>query len=276
MGACPTQYLMELSFADCGIDWRAITVEVQCSDLEAAIHGAEAMGLRGLRFFEAAQMLASEALVGEGFGLPISSARLTDTGWKTWHSAGSVLRDVIDMHLPEGAPCELILFGDTPQTRSIYGALVGGYSIADEPILQAVDAANNLASFSRASWVGVDASIVPAADRLTVHGRLEMLLESRASVGDEMATCLVGCEPTVAAQFAGASRVDSQQKSTSQVLWLPTEEHVSKASSGTAQFHQLSRSELFLRGEQEDFFRWTGQRVDLALLRDAYDEFSAF
>lgn len=273
VGACPTQYLMELSFADRGVDWRAITVEVQCEDLEAAVHGAEAMGFRGLRFFGDMQNLASEVLSLSGLGLPISSAMRTELGWRTWHSAGCVLRDVIDMHLPESTPCELILFGDTPQTRTICGGLVGAYSDADASLLQANEVTDNQASFCRASWVGVEGAVVPSRDQLKVYGTVAPLLASRENESDLMATCLVGCDPEVAAEFAA---LVGEQNPTSQVLWLPGEEHVSKASNENAAYHKLSRSELFLRAEQEDFFRWTERRVSLALLRDAFDEFNAF
>ena len=43
----PTQAMMEPAFADLGLDWRYLTVEVRPDDLEAAVQGARAMNWRG-------------------------------------------------------------------------------------------------------------------------------------------------------------------------------------------------------------------------------------
>jgi shikimate dehydrogenase len=43
----PTQAMIEPAFADLGLDWRYLTVEVHPEDLAAAVRGARAMGWRG-------------------------------------------------------------------------------------------------------------------------------------------------------------------------------------------------------------------------------------
>jgi shikimate dehydrogenase len=43
----PTQAMMEPAFADLGLDWRYLTVEVRPEQLEAAVQGARAMNWRG-------------------------------------------------------------------------------------------------------------------------------------------------------------------------------------------------------------------------------------
>lgn len=46
----PTQFMMERAFADCGLDWRYLTLEVPPDDLGDAIRGMRAMGFRGGNF----------------------------------------------------------------------------------------------------------------------------------------------------------------------------------------------------------------------------------
>ena len=43
----PTQYMMEKAFAQVGLDWRYLTLEVAPADLADAIRGMRAMGFRG-------------------------------------------------------------------------------------------------------------------------------------------------------------------------------------------------------------------------------------
>ncbi len=43
----PTQYMMEKAFADVGLDWRYLTLEVAPENLAAAVAGMRAMGFRG-------------------------------------------------------------------------------------------------------------------------------------------------------------------------------------------------------------------------------------
>lgn len=46
----PTQFMMERAFADCGLDWRYLTLEVEPERLGDAIRGLRAMGFRGANF----------------------------------------------------------------------------------------------------------------------------------------------------------------------------------------------------------------------------------
>jgi shikimate dehydrogenase len=46
----PTKYMMEKAFAAAGLDWRYLTLEVAPTQLEDAIRGMRAMGLRGGNF----------------------------------------------------------------------------------------------------------------------------------------------------------------------------------------------------------------------------------
>jgi shikimate dehydrogenase len=43
----PTQYMMEKAFADAGLEWRYLTLEVAAEDLADAVRGMRAMGFRG-------------------------------------------------------------------------------------------------------------------------------------------------------------------------------------------------------------------------------------
>ena len=43
----PTQAMIEPAFAELGLDWRYLTVEVKPEDLEKAVLGARAMGWKG-------------------------------------------------------------------------------------------------------------------------------------------------------------------------------------------------------------------------------------
>ena len=46
----PTQFMMERAFADCGLDWRYLTLEVPADGLGDAVRGMKAMGFRGGNF----------------------------------------------------------------------------------------------------------------------------------------------------------------------------------------------------------------------------------
>ncbi|MDQ3895150.1 MAG: shikimate dehydrogenase, partial [Actinomycetota bacterium] len=43
----PTQVMVEAAFAQLGLDWRYVTIEVDTGNLGAAVAGARAMGFRG-------------------------------------------------------------------------------------------------------------------------------------------------------------------------------------------------------------------------------------
>ena len=45
----PTQAMMEPAFAELGLDWRYLTVEVRPEDLAAAVRGAVAMNWRRIQ-----------------------------------------------------------------------------------------------------------------------------------------------------------------------------------------------------------------------------------
>ena len=47
VGGNPTQFMMEKAFAQAGLDWRYLTIEVRPEDLADAVHGAKAMRFRG-------------------------------------------------------------------------------------------------------------------------------------------------------------------------------------------------------------------------------------
>ncbi|MCA9267046.1 MAG: shikimate dehydrogenase, partial [Planctomycetales bacterium] len=46
----PTQFMIERAFADCGLDWRYLTLEVPPESLADAVRGMKAMGFRGGNF----------------------------------------------------------------------------------------------------------------------------------------------------------------------------------------------------------------------------------
>jgi shikimate dehydrogenase len=46
----PTQFMMERALADCGLDWRYLTLEVPPENLADAVRGLRAMGFRGGNF----------------------------------------------------------------------------------------------------------------------------------------------------------------------------------------------------------------------------------
>ncbi|GAB5406192.1 MAG: hypothetical protein Aurels2KO_44230 [Aureliella sp.] len=295
VGECPTQYLMELGFADQNLDWRAITAEVRSEDLLAAMDGALAMGFRGLRFWGDTQIIASELLGLDG--LPVSSAVATESGWKAWHTDGFVLPDLLDSeHGGSGVksmdrPLSIALFGDTEQTRRIYGGLLNKYAVPDVAERDV-----------QVDWVGVSADVVPAEPRLRTFENESEFIAERSSGDMERLSCLVGCAPQVAQQFASArltlddgeaalssesedsvmsvsDPVDTGSTGSGPVRWLPSADEVlsrpvEQTSSGAVQ--RISRVDLMLSGEQFDFGLWTGQAISPVMLRDAFDEFNAF
>ncbi len=319
VGECPTQYLMELAFADQHLDWRAITVDVKQEDLAAAIDGARAMGLRGLRLWGDTQNFAVESLGHTG--LPVSSALLTESGWEAWHTDGYVLANLVRDGISAGGssahgkPISFVLFGDTPQTRRIYGGLLNKYSL---PPRTQHDV--------RVSWVGVTADVFPDESRLQTFATDEELLTAIRSSSLPQPTCFVGCSlhtaELLAAKFCALSGRDeldlnepnldasdveerdaksgdaitvgsvgeSEQSScspssspalvrTGHVWWLPSPEESlvgPSESEGSSLLRCIRPADLLLHGEHYDFTRWTGQSIPLSMFRDAYDEFNAF
>ncbi len=305
VGECPTQYLMELGFAAQHLDWRAITVEVQPDNLRAAMDGARAMGFRGLRFWGETQLLASDALGLDG--LPVSSALATDSGWQAWHTDGYVLANLVKDELAggdfglDGGPLSIVLFGDRPQTRRIYGGLLNKYALP-----------NSSQQNVQIDWIGIADNTFSDEPRLRTFESEEACLSAIMSEAAGKPIFLVGCTYQTAQLFVGAvcpaqSALDERNEqdtkssetqagdpaveknasasnptapvSLGPIWWLPSSEDVltrpmEEVTAGT--IGHISRTDLLLRGEVHDFTIWTGQSISLPMLRDAYDEFNAF
>lgn len=123
----PTQFMMERAFAEAGLDWRYLTLEVSPDDLGDAIRGMRAMGLRGGNFTIPHKVAVIEFLDG------LSEAAQLMGAVNCIHREGrqllgentdgkgfvKSLREVID---PEGK--NVVLFGAGGAARAI-GVEVG-------------------------------------------------------------------------------------------------------------------------------------------------------
>lgn len=256
----PTQFLMERAFEECGLDWQALSVEVQAEQLETALAGMQAMGIRAARFFGALQDIVAQSLSGSDsrWLAPVSSIQATGQGWQAWHTDGLCLPSLLPEEV-DFANCQLCLFGDSRITRSVRA---GWQSHAGAP---------------RCAWVGgpspEDMPKDISSDLLSLYTDTQPLLEAlqKLEATPDSPTsqlppvCLVDCEPETADNFRhllGDRRV----------IWVGN----GKLPTTFARVDCISNDDLMIAGEVYDFHRWTGRVVETSFIRDAHDEYDAF
>lgn len=254
----PTQFIMERLFQSLGFDWRAITVEVAASDLEAAISGIRAMQFQAVRLYSSVQARGSELLVPSA-GIEdsrqhtiITSAMRSEAGWLGWHNVGGGIHDEFARL---GSPKETLcwLHGDSVRVQSAVRALPRDsyHSVLRtgtqllEPELESVKHVRQ----------GEPDELFAS---LTGHSRIVLVADDLQPTELESLRIVERLEP----MSSGAVAADDG-----------TLQRLKKLSPSS---QCMTEHEQALSAEAYDFRRWTGQPADLTLLRDAFEEFSAF
>ena len=275
IAASPTQFLMERAFSANQLDWRAITVEVAPEQLERALAGGTAMKFMALRFFPNLQAPAQQQLAPQDphlrFVGRITSARRVHQAWQAWHHWGPAILSWAGQQL-DLSQTVCWLHGDSERCRSgllglhwlahqagrlpaavIWSAAPGDVPAELWPVTHPTGATT--------TWQLLEASAPPAPqvaqvlERLAANGRARQVL----ALGDALplthwqppAEIVRWCIAT------NASTPRAAKKTLADALWL-------------------EEAEQQVLCEAYDFYRWTGQAIPLALLSDAYDEYSAF
>jgi hypothetical protein len=303
VAGCPTQYVMERAFAACGLDWRAISVEVAPDLLTIALDGMAAMNFKALRIYPSLDQIAAQAL-GEfnpltRFVGSVTSAALTAEGWQAWDHYGFAalkhLGNAIDL-----SHCVCWLHGDTPQNRSVLAALKT-HRAADQ------------AAPARIIWTGRPATLPDALHDLNIES-IDLNLRT-----EPLPHAAYTHEPHINNSHENDSQDDEAQNAPMDdggpqaaasdlanavgaipelLLWVDDTarlsdslcellgQHVKHAHLFTrapltgrlarAPVTIVSEVDVAIASEAYDFQRWTNQTADCGLFRDAYDEFGAF
>jgi len=276
-----TQFLMERAIEATEIDWRAITVEVAANELGNALTGMSAMKFTAARFFPSLQSPAAGLL---GVNSPqlqflgaVTSASRTPTGWQAWHHWGPALLQWTRQSYAS-PPALCWLHGDSVRCRSVLIALHELAHINSTALPQAVlwsDPPRSLTTGQLPTEllsIAGEERILPIelfadtrAETALFTQRLTQLTVESAQfttliVGEEFPTQLHNLEGSaLACVCAGGSEFIKQAKKLK-----PEPACV------------LSEVEQSIACEAYDFQRWTGQPINPALLRDAYDEYCDF
>ncbi len=268
----PTQFLMERAFAAKNCDWRVITVEVRQANFQTALDGMRAMRFKALRFFPEFQMQAASSLLSSSDEplAAVTSAMRQGDSWDCWDNQGFGLLDLI---ANAGAASSVLLWlhGKSRLTRSLANAMqASGYKPG-----RLLWSDSGLAKSGEAS----DSDMSPAGEMSIQDVSLEDVEQSlRESLTAESTfTHLVVIGESLVKQLPLLSQLSAVRETklilaTNQML---TRQQTIEAWNGGA-VSILSEAEQLVAAEAYDYRRWTGQPVDLDMLRDAYDEYADF
>jgi len=270
----PTQFLLERAIAVNELDWRAITIQLAAHDLPIAIAGMKVMRFMGLRFFpslqpEAAQQLAPEDGLVQFIG-SVTSAAWGSQSWQAWHHWGGA---VLTWAAPriETVSSVCWLHGDSVRSRSLWAAL-----LEDSP--QVPGAATTAAGLRTVLWSSPPHELPPQRKQaselelvvLETHEQGIAHLRARAAGSQLPTVLLVGEQFPNMEEYKLASATNHCLVASDEVGCRQAEQWSHPSLCVLSEVEQIVACEAF------DFQRWTGHRVSLHLLRDAYDEYHGF
>jgi len=272
----PTQFLLERAFASQSLDWRALSVEVAEEKFGIACAGMLAMGFRGLRLFGEYESQAVTSLANgdtnSHFIGRVTSGCPADNGWQLWDNCGFAWLDCLTWNQPP--PSLIWLHGDSRATRSLFVAL------SQVPV--APPWLWTLAPVDQA------AKVLPGQiERLKTEGRLTEAetIDNTSWLQQQLMNTQGESNPPTQKHLALVTQTAAIPDSIGgQIsgLHCPSLSMITSHSSALPKLlagcplRRIGESELAVAGEAYDLLRWTGVAVDLALLRDAYDEYCDF
>lgn len=302
----PTQFLIERTVVNLGLDWRAISVEVTPENFPAACTGILAMRFQGLRMFGEFEKQSVSVLAGSDpaakFIGSITSGKISAQGLRLWDQIGHAWIEILKSKFSDMAAF-FWLHGDSRETRSLFSAMV----------ILGKDAPPWF--WTQAPLLAIQESWPQEWNRWKSEGRIAEQIDS-AAIHELLTKWFVDIEkkktPSKKEVGAKVSPSDVRLKAppgddtpkdvsvppvarigwisdiqvmpsdvSSMLVSLPVElilhEHTKFSDLGPPlPIHRISSSEVAAAGEAYDFRQWTGQSVDLGFLQDAYDEYCDF
>lgn len=278
----PTQFLMERAATAGHLDWHVITVEVSSEQLAKAWEGMNVMRFQAVRFFPThqagAMRLVAEPSPDDLFIGGITSAMRLGDKWTMWHNSGPALVDLIASRVNwSSAICWV--HGNTAQVRSFLvacrtspprkifwtGANLGHAqetSITPDVLVDSI-----LESIAMLPIV-----VIPPASESEIANLLKTPTEEDISIAavvhvGEMESShlelLLANQPDFECSLAIVSAAPGSRRKLSDA-WRAGEVVV------------LAPADVVIAEEAYDQARWTGQPVNIELLREAYEEYVDF
>lgn len=270
----PTQFLWERAIAANELDWRAITIQLAAQDLPVALDGMRVLRFMGLRFFpslqpDAARQLAPEDGLLQFIG-SVTSAAWGSESWQAWHHWGGAILTWA-AQLAEAGAAVCWLHGDSVRCRSLWAALL------EDPAKE-TRAGPTAAGPRTVMWSEPPDELPPHQNPA---GELELvMLDSQEQGIAQLRAVATGSGlPSLLLVGEQFPTMDACDLSSVAAHCL-----VASSEVGCRQANQWSHPSLRILPEVEqilaceayDFERWTGHRVSIHMLRDAYDEYNGF
>lgn len=278
----PTQFLMERAALAGHLDWHVITVEVASEQLATAWNGMKVMRFQAVRFFPTHQAgamhMVAEPTPDDLFIGGITSAMRIGDQWTMWHNSGPALVELLATRVKwDAAACWV--HGDSAATRSF---LVACHA---NPPRKIYWTGSNLTSMSANS----DAASAPgnSLPESLSSLPLEMVPAERES---EMANVVMARAVDEDAISAVVHVGEMDVRHLDQLLANQPDFECSLAIVSSAPGSRrklnlawqagevivIAPSDLVIAEEAYDQARWTGQPVNVELLREAYEEYVDF
>ncbi|RMF39524.1 MAG: hypothetical protein D6753_13625 [Planctomycetota bacterium] len=294
-----TQYLMQRLFVEHGLDWSAISVEVNREALADAVCGAKAMRFAALRFYpplddEVREFFLSRDATARTLA-GFTSARCEDGDWIGWHNLGwgvqaEIVRrgtawDRVQLWVHGRSRLALStidMSGQSPPAGLLWTA--DGTADAELPANH-LDSAEALDSCRPVALDEADSKLAEMLLQVVdPHSDSRLVIVADGSA-DELAgaerllrRCLEDSVRGAAAEEMGAAGEADQPNAASRDP-VPV---LAFGASGlflvdhcldSIRVDPVAAADLDLAAEAYDFQVWTGISPNLELLRDAYDEF---
>lgn len=277
----PTQFLMERAASAEHLDWHVITVEVAGDQLSKAWDGMNAMGFQAVRFFQThqadAMRLVTQASPDDLFIGGITSALRVGDHWTMWHNSGPALLELLASRLRwSDAICWV--HGSSAKTRSF---LVACQTNAPRKIYwtgSGIDLRDSESETSPSVAAALPESISKLPLVLLPPDREHEIAEALTNPATAEAfsavvhigefdsrhlDLLLAHQPDNECALAIVNAVPGSRRKLSDA-WKVGEVLV------------ISPADSVVAEEAFDQARWTGQPVNIELLREAYEEYVDF
>ena len=308
VAALPTQFLLERAFRTAGLHWQALTAEIRREKLPLVLEASLEMGFRGLRLYPpydeaACEMLTQPASPGRFIGAVSSAVRTQQQQWLGWDNYGPAYYKLLSQFGVKA----VWLHGNSRLVRSLFVRLTEQQTMpwiwTDAPQLPLQEPWLTSAAESIQQRVFVDQAII---DMEQLHSQLDLVPVTACKNGAAQAGDSQSESSTLEASRTGAT-ADSMtsllmkktsftfpnrlalitDQTTLPAAWIRLSQSFQSElllpeqvqgfdTSGYHTVTRISLADLAARGEADDFLRWTGHEIDVAVMRDAYDEYCDF
>ena len=275
----PTQFLMERAASAGHLDWHVITVEVAGDQLAKAWAGMNAMGFRAVRFFLTHQANAMSMVATPSpddlFVGGITSAQRVGDHWNMWHNSGPALVELLSSRLkwPE-AVCWV--HGSSAKTRSFLVACQSNPPRKIYWTASGIESATESEQVDEGALSNLPQSVASLPLTILPTEREHELAEAFVAPASSMSAIvhigevdarhidlLLAHQPDGDCALAIVNAAPGARRKLNDA-WRAGEVIV------------FSPADLVVAEEALDQMRWTGQPVNIELLREAYEEYADF